>query len=298
MAGNTHRANCANAQRPGCECSGCGGALHGWQGWTTLAADPPQVRDEKRREFEGRLETNQRSGKLSFNAHNRRAYLNLARLDVADHLWTTDPRPKSDGRLPPDVATVDPASASSDYARISVLAKAVMEDTWPGISAGIDSLIKDKATAREVKKALADHAWCSLLVALIKLIGGVNKAIDFLNSAARKFIKDALSKQFRSGISQLITEAVVNIVVDKVWSALTRLLEAHFPLLGTDTLRVLRMLAVFTCPSVERHPEVYEHAVEPLLSDTHKIISDEVTSQVVTLFTAWWTRQRGPEPAA
>ncbi|MEV4630518.1 hypothetical protein AB0J90_30080 [Micromonospora sp. NPDC049523] len=292
MAVNTHRANCANAQRPGCECSGCGGSLHGWRGWTTLAADPPQVRDELRRQLENSVKKDQRSGRLSFNAHNRQAYLNLARLDVADHLWATGPRSTLDSRLPLDVDTADPASVSSDFDRVNVLTKAIMEDTWREISIDIDNLVQNEPNAREVKKGLANHVWCGLLVALIQLIEKIDKAIDFLSDAARQFIKDALSQHFKSGISRLVADAVINIVVDKVWSALTRLLEAHFPLLGTDTLRVLRILTVYTCPSVEQHPEVYKHAVEPLMADTHKIIGEEIKTQVTILFTAWWGRHR------
>lgn len=229
MAGNTHRANCANAQRPGCECSGCGGSLHGWRGWTTLAAGPRQVRDELRRELEHGVKTDRRSGSLSFNAHNRRTYLNLARLDIADHLWTTGPRPVLDVRMPPDVDTADLASVSSDFDRVNVFAKAIMEDTWDEISIEIDNLVQNEPNAREVKKSLANHAWCGLLVALIQLIEKTNKAIDLLSDAARQFVKNALSQHFKSGISRLVADAVISIVVDKVWSALKRLLEAHFP---------------------------------------------------------------------
>jgi len=51
------------------------------------------------------------------------------------------------------------------------------------------------------------------------------------------------------------------------------------------------MLALFTCPSIEQHPEVYQHAVKPLLGDVRGLVSGEVTSQLVTLFAAWWQRR-------
>ncbi|MFD6713958.1 hypothetical protein AMK25_25010 [Micromonospora sp. TSRI0369] len=294
MMTNTHRANCANAQGPGCKCSGCGGSQHGWQGWTSLAADRPEKRDDRRRELEEKVEEDRRSGRQKFNAHNREIYFDLARLDIADYLWAADGRTRINGRLPRDV---EPTSMSSDLGRMDTLAHQVMENPWYEISAGIDSLVRNKADAREVKRRLADHTWCSLLAALIQLIERINKAVDLLSDTAKQFITGVLSQRFNSGLPRLVTDAVIRLVVDKVWSALARLLEAHFPLLGTDTLRALRMLAMFACPWVEHHPEVYKHAVRPLMGDAHGIITDEIKTQVVTLFTAWW-RRRAPEALA
>ncbi|TYB96325.1 hypothetical protein FXF53_22385 [Micromonospora sp. WP24] len=294
MMTNTHRANCANAQRPGCTCSGCGGSQHGWKGWASLAADRPEKRDDRRRELKQRVEGDGRSGRQKFNTHNRQIYFDLARLDIADYLWASDGRAKINGRLP---RGVEPTSTSSDLGRMDTLAHQVMENTWPEISAGIDSLVRNESDAREVKKRLADHTWCGLLVALIQLIERVNKAVDLLTGTAKQFITGALSRLFDSGLPRLVTDAVISLVVDKVCSALARLLEAHFPLLGTDTLRALRMLAIFTCPSIEHHPEVYKHAVRPLLGDANEIITDEIKTQVVALFSAWW-RRRAPEALA
>ncbi|WP_433533794.1 hypothetical protein ACQPZK_16450 [Micromonospora sp. CA-249363] len=96
--------------------------------------------------------------------------------------------------------------------------------------------------AREIKKGLAWHGWCSMLVALIQVIEKVNKAIGLVADVAKQAFKKAQLK---------------DAVVDKVWSGLKRVLDAHFPLLGADTVRVLRMLVVFACPSVERHRDVY-----------------------------------------
>lgn len=72
--------------------------------------------------------------------------------------------------------------------------------------------------------------------------------------------------------------------------SLEKAVGSPLPLLGADTLRVLRILTVYTCPSVEQHPDVYKHAVEPLMGDTHEIIGEEVKTQVSALFAAWWGR--------
>jgi hypothetical protein len=292
MMTNTHRANCTNAQKPGCKCSGCGGSQHGWQGWTTLATDRQEIRDNRRRELESKAD--RQSDILKFNTQNRQVYFDLARLDIADYLWTTDDRPKVNGRLPRDVEL---DLTPSDLGRITTLGQTVMKDTWHEISAGVVGLVRNESEAREVKKRLANHTWCDLLVAAIQLIEKLHRAIDLLTDTAKQFIREALSQRFESGISQRVTNAVIHLVVDKAWAALARLLEAQFPLLGTDTLRALRMLAIFTCPSVEHHPEVYKHAVKPLMGDAHEIITDEIEANVVALFTAWW-RRRAPNALA
>ncbi|UFN95787.1 hypothetical protein [Micromonospora aurantiaca] len=60
-----------------------------------------------------------------------------------------------------------------------------MEKPWDEISAGIDGLVRNEADGREVKKRLAEHTWCGLLVALIQLIERINMAVDLLTPSGR-----------------------------------------------------------------------------------------------------------------
>ncbi|MEU1394591.1 hypothetical protein ABZ403_00610 [Micromonospora zamorensis] len=295
MAVNTHRLNCENAQNPGCECSGCGGSLHGWGGWTRLAFQRPDVRDERRRTLRGKIKKNS-AGKLGFNANNRQQLVDLARLDLADHLWVTDPRPRTEGELERDFDVNDKAATSFDNRRINILADEIMANAGKEIPEDIHNLVGNEQTAREIRKDLARHGWCSLLVALIQLIEKVDKAIGLVAAVAKNALKNALSKHLTCRIAEQLKDAVVDIVVDKVWSGLARLLDAHFPLLGADTVRVLRMLAVFACPSVDRHRDVYQHALVPLMGDGQGLVAEDIKAQVATLFTAWWQR-RGPATA-
>ena len=288
MASNNHKSNCANAQNPGCVCSGCGGALHGWKGWTALAAGPQKTRDDRRRRIEAKIERNNRTGMLNGNARNRQAFVDLARLDLTDYLSTTESAHRT--------VAPDPATASSDLDRLTTLANSIMAETWDEISREIDNHVKNERTARDVKKQLADHAWCTLLVSLIRRIEQFNEAAQALSDRGREFIQRAMTEHL-SGIPQALAGAVAGILVGTVWSALARLSVAHFPLVGADTLRVLRMLALFTCPSVEHHPEVYRYAARPLLGDGLGLVSDGIRSQVTMLFTAWWQR-RDPEANA
>ncbi|GAA2542179.1 hypothetical protein GCM10010435_07210 [Winogradskya consettensis] len=289
MTGNTHRPNCANAQNPGCVCSGCGGALHGWQGWTELAYGTSQSRDNRRHRIELKIEKN-RTGTLRFNAHNRQTFIDLARLDVTDHLSRTGGETPDGNRPPQRIDIAGPMARSSDRGRLSALAQTILEDSWEEVEAEIDRQVKNKQTARDAKRHLADHTWCGLLIALIRWIEKIDDAVQLLADKGEQFVKNVLT-QHLSGLSKDLADAVTGIVVDSAWSALAKLLEAHFPLLGEDTLRVLRMLALFACPAVDRHPEVYEHAAKPLMSDGLKVVSDEIKTQVTSFFTAWWRRQ-------
>ncbi|MET7822526.1 hypothetical protein OHQ88_08060 [Micromonospora zamorensis] len=170
-----------------------------------------------------------RNGAPKFNAKNRQKSLDLARLDLANHLWVADPRPKGDAPLPRTFDVGDRAAVAFDNGRMNILADSIMADPWYEISEGIDDLVQNKQTAREVKKGLASHGWCNLLVALIQLIEKVNKTIGIFTDAAKRAVQDALSNHLTSRIPEQVKDAVAGIVVDKVWSALTRLLEAHFP---------------------------------------------------------------------
>ena len=281
MAVNTHRPNCANAQNPGCVCTGCGGALHGWHGWTELAEAPQQARDDRRSRLESKIQRNL-AGALNLNAPNRQAFIDLARLDVAQFL-------SADSQSQVVVS-------SSERVKVSKLADAIMAESWPDIAAEIDAYAENESAARDIKRELANHTWRTLLIALIRWIEQIDEVVQLLSDKAKGFIKRALTENL-SGLSKTAADVVVGIVVDKVWTGLARLLEAHFPLLGEDTLRCLRILALFTCPSAEAHPEVYQHAAKPLMGDAGEIISAEVRSQVAILFTAWW-RKRSPETNA
>ncbi|WFE99609.1 hypothetical protein [Micromonospora sp. WMMD964] len=259
----------------------------------TLAVERPAVRDERRCVLSGKITKNS-AGKLGFNANNRQQSVDLARLDLADHLWITDPRPRTEGGLERDFDVYDKAALSFDNGRINILANEIMAQAGKETSDGIDDLVRNEQAAREIKKHLANHGWCSLLVALIQLIEGVNTAIGIVADVAKQALKDALSNHLNYRVADQLKDAVVDLVVDKVWSALARLLDAHFPLLGADTVRVLRMLAVFACPSVERHRGVYQHALVPLMGDGQGLVAEEVKAQVSTLFTAWWQRKESP----
>jgi len=88
-----------------------------------------------------------------------------------------------------------------------------------------------------------------------------------------------------------VTSAVVDIVVDRVWSAFKGTMFGNVPLLSVitheETLRSLRILAVFICPAPEDHKEVREHALEPLYDDARAIITAQTKARLARLFDEW-----------
>jgi hypothetical protein len=145
----------------------------------------------------------------------------------------------------------------------------------------------DPEAARDIKRELTDHTWCGVLVALIQSIEHINKAVDFVADTVKRALKEAVSRRFGDGLPALLARQVVELIVDKVWAALTTLIEAHFPLLGADSLRALRILALFACPSVEQHQDVYEHALQPLMKEVRGAVAEDTKEQIIMLFRAW-----------
>ena len=289
MAGNTHRPNCANAQLPGCECAGCGGSLHGHVGWRLIATEPPEARLERRQRLEDQLQTDPVTKDLRGNRINRLACLNLARLDITDHLWRD-----ADGN-PGTPAAVDPVTESSaEWDFVNFVAETMVEQVWHEISTAIDGAAGREATATDIKKRLADHLWCSILVVLVRVIEEADQIADLLSDRTKELLRNAVAARLENGIAKAIADAVVAIVVDKLSAALTDLVAAHFPILGEKSLRAFRILTVLVCPWVDRHRAVYEHAVRPLMAEGRAIVTEPVKDRLTSLFAAWWAKKRLP----
>ncbi|AGL18022.1 hypothetical protein L083_4512 [Actinoplanes sp. N902-109] len=102
----------------------CGGALHGWQGWVGLAAGGQQEHDDRRRRLESSIERRKPAGVLSNNARNRQAFIDLARLDIAEHLSRAGSGVSIN---PADPAAVQhPADSETLLSRVVSLGEAVM----------------------------------------------------------------------------------------------------------------------------------------------------------------------------
>ncbi|MFL6114738.1 MAG: hypothetical protein ACJ786_25800 [Catenulispora sp.] len=209
----------------------------------------------------------------------------LARVDVTDWLAgqaSTDP---SEPRQPTTSGAEHPAAVE----QVTTLAEAMAEGTWPEIAATFEDQMP--GTASEVKRGLASHFWCDLFVGLVMSIENVQGALQDIPDTAKEDVKDAILRSSMRGSRKQVTGVVVDIVLNRVWTAFKAAAFAQVPLLATlsrdDVLRDLRILAVFTCPAPGEHKEVREHALKPLDDEARRFLTDKTRARLGELFAGW-----------
>jgi hypothetical protein len=95
--GGNHNDNCANAKGRICRCTGCGGSLHGWGGWVSLANQVDHERQTRRKKANADWQTYYDPQRKRSNQKSKAACADLARLDIADWLARqAHPRPTDD----------------------------------------------------------------------------------------------------------------------------------------------------------------------------------------------------------
>lgn len=284
MAGSNHNGACANAVGHACRCSGCGGALHGWQGWLDLAGGDPETRRARRKDLEDK------NAEAREPKTRRQVVMDLARLDVAEFLARTSQREVVDHSADATDGAGGQAGPTSELDYLVLLARRTMADTWREVVPELERVVPAGVAVGEVRREMATHLWCDLLIALVQLVQDAHDALGLLSEKSKIATKRILLMSSKRGLRRHVAEGVVDLVVGKFWLALRGLIVAKIPILGPAGLRALRMLAMFSCPAPEAHYEVYEHAVVPLMKDVHGMISEEVKAQVVALVSERWRR--------
>lgn len=287
--------------------------MHGWKGWVGLATAPNDDRLRRREQLDKQWQTNRRHRRQRQGKPVREASTDLARLDIAEWLAarTASTMPATDNTTnrssdSGDVISVVPdEGASSDAAtggprapgdethlspieQVVTLAEAMTKPTWQEISAELDA---DSPEAGEIKRQLAQHGWCDLLVGLIRVLDVSRESLDQIPDSAKSIVKSAILHSSMHAVRTRVTSAVVDVVVDKVWFAFKAATFAKAPLLGLITgdemMRSLRILAVFTCPAPENHDEVRRFALKPLGDDVQTILTERTKQRLSELFSEW-----------
>jgi hypothetical protein len=340
-----HNISCATAKGHVCCCTGCGGSLHGWEGWVSLANEV-DTRQSRRQQVEVIWRTHYHPPQRRSNKKSREASTDLARLDIADWLAdqgaTAHPHPTGDtphvevpaqrlphnaiiearkqpesdnqptkplgdapesyeslpGKAKPDDGSKNLSRPEPQYDvppypsvvdQVRTFAEAMTKSIWTEIAAELG----DDTSAREIKRQLAHHGWCDLFIGLVLLIEDSQEALDKIPESAKSVVKWAILNSSMKAERPDVTEAVVDVVVDRVWQASREVMFTHIPLLNIitieDTVRSLRILAVFTCPAPENHKEVREHALKPLGDDAEKILTEQTKTRLAKLFDEWTT---------
>ncbi|MBE1578757.1 hypothetical protein ACFORH_20015 [Amycolatopsis roodepoortensis] len=201
----------------------------------------------------------------------------LGAMNVSDSETYAVSAAATDIPTPPDV--VD---------QVNVIAKAMTEDIWQEI---VESLPGSPDEVRAIRLQLADHGWCDLLIGFVLVLEKFGKAVDTVPDKAKRLIVEAIRGSSKQEKRPQLDEVVVGMIVDKAWGAFKVAAAAHSPLFGLLTgdelLRNLRMLAVFICPAPEKHEEVRNHAVDPLVKDACGYVSTEAKEWLAQQFDQW-----------
>lgn len=217
--------------------------------------------------------------------------LNGADVEPEDHSGPPVPQPdqfasaKSPGK--PPVPARYPAATD----QVEIFAYELTESVWDDVAAELGA---DTEAVKEVKRQLAHHGWCDLFVGLVQAIDACGELLDttipeWIKHQVKESILDSSMRDERPDV----TSAVVDIVVDRVWSAFKAATIDNIHIISVitheDTLRSLRILAVFICPAPEDHKEVREHALKPLGDDARAILTAQTKARLGALFDEWMT---------
>lgn len=168
------------------------------------------------------------------------------------------------------------------------LANAIAIPTWATVREFVDHV---GGSPKQIKHQLANHVWCDLFVALARAIEEGQYSISRLPDAVKAYVKSLVLGSPMRGTQSKITAKIVDVLVDKAWSALKAYAETHMPVVrlvtGEETLRSLRILAYMSCPDPDRHHDVREHALRPLEKHVQDMLSDETRQRLRESFVDW-----------
>ena len=316
-SGGRHTGSCAHATGHHCACSGCGGSLHGWQGWVEMVTDDTTRearadafrKDAEKQEAKRKPARRTRPIPKSFKA----LVTDLTRLDLTR--WLAKQRSRAtagiplapsdesaasgqDGEAPPDgdrSVTATPQPGGGDDARtgsrvgsrpdateqIEVLARCMAEATW-------DEIAADTRDAFTVRRQLADHFWCDLFVASARAVENFQQGVQEIPDSAKELIEHSVRGSSRQSTRSAVSDRIIGFAVERAWTALRTAMFGATPLLAVLTsgelLRGLRILAIFICPAPENHLEVRIHAVKPLADDARGYLTEETKTRLAGSF--------------
>lgn len=221
-----------------------------------MATDPVRRRIRRATLEEG-LAYERRSGRLKVTVPNQRRVIDLARVDTAD--W-----------LDPGYRRGAPARPRA-IDQVTTVAAEAMTRTWPVI---VEAIGADEPVL--IRRQLARHAWCDLLVGLAGALGRGTRVKDTARAA--------LLRSSWSDERERIGPGLADVVATSVWAAVYTTALGRFaplgPLTTDETVRTLRILALFRCPDPAKHREVRSGALRPLCG----IVADGTRGRLAGLF--------------
>ncbi|MHA6802299.1 hypothetical protein [Salinifilum ghardaiensis] len=112
----------------------------------------------------------------------------------------------------------------------------------------------------ETRRAMAEHFWCELLVQLVLVIEESNHLLN----AVPRTVTAKITESYHVRMLSVIDKRVITACVRQVWKRLTDALGLTVITDAKPLLPALRVLALLTCKSPPRHPEVVRRCADPL----------------------------------
>lgn len=189
----------------------------------------------------------------------------------------------------PDAPRTDTPAPAPESDLVYAFAQA-MALAWTQL---VDEIGDDATAVDDLKRRLADHGWCGLLISVVRAIETCEKIVNQVPELAKRHARAALLDPSMNSVHSHVTSLAIDIVIDRMWDTFKTATIDKVPTLSKltdgDTIHSLRALALFVCPAPEEHEEVREHALNPLAADAQRILTDAVKARLVQLFNAEMT---------
>jgi hypothetical protein len=243
-----HNWSCATATRRPCECTGCGGAQHGWYGAIETA----------------------RTGTSEYRA-TKRAEAEKA-WDIAA-VQAPDRRSKAKKTASIDAAVADLtewlANNESVTDRVQVVGDALARSVHTELEESLGS-----AGLESFKSSSLDHFWCDLLATFACVIG----RFKWWHKQAYEFAAEKILESRTSDGRSHLDEAVIRLAMRASWKAVSAAIPGLLPVHLTETLWAMRILAILLCPAPEEHKAVAKCCLDPITSFAESALRRAIAS--------------------
>lgn len=273
-----HNKPCENAMQAACKCGQCGGSMHGVSGCIALSRGPAEERRRRLDELDSRLDRVSGGRALKGSKKNRNAVAKICVVEISEGVAASS---RSGGN--------SLGGPGPDADQIEAVANLLTRDVWPAARDAINEASRESGLDPEaVRKSLANHGWCDLIVGIIQVVEVARGVVGIIESGARDAIVRAIMQSSMQSRYREVVERVVEVLVDKVCTVFFETLKQAASPLGIlaneDLLRALRIIAVFICPGPSTHVEVRKHALAPLGEDVKGYLTGQTKEYLGQVF--------------
>jgi hypothetical protein len=256
----THPAACEAARLHKCECSYCGGTLHGWPYRLTLArehSDTFHYAAERSWEAANQKKNGKKPTKKKLEAISDIAVSNI--IDALSEIITQG-------------STTPTADILAQKIGGIVSSKAI--DVVNG-SLGLRE-------RRRRQKLQADHFWCDILASMACALDKVGALTDKVPEYAAARVLDPKRADRPPAAEEVVVQLAAKTIWNEICSQITAKLLVNLPVIRQvqDLSRAIRILAILMCPAPENHRIVIQCCVKPM---EESILSPAIKEQLIRL---------------